>query len=159
MKRNNVFWGIALILVGLLFFLQARHVIPSALPYIFPLAMLFAGFWLVLSVYWKPKPSAEDQFEIAIGDAKSVNYKFSHGAGQIEIKGGAGIGKAMAGLSTSGIKKSSRLAGDRLEVRVEAGASFIPFVGPPDGVWRFLLTNEIPVTLDIEIGASQLTWI
>jgi len=39
---------------------------------------------------------------------------------------------------------------------VEAGPSFLPFIGPSEGIWRFQLTQEIPVNLTIETGASQL---
>ena len=46
--------------------------------------------------------------------------------------------------------------GDRLEVKVEAGPSFVPFLGPSQGVWRFQLTQEIPLTLRVEAGASSL---
>ena len=51
---------------------------------------------------------------------------------------------------------TSHLEGDRLEVKVEAGPSFVPFLGPSQGVWRFQLTQEIPLTLRVEAGASSL---
>jgi hypothetical protein len=54
------------------------------------------------------------------------------------------------------MNKNSRLNGDRLEVRVEAGPSFIPFVGPSEGVWRFQLAQDIPSLLTVESGASSL---
>jgi hypothetical protein len=41
-------------------------------------------------------------------------------------------------------------------VRVEAGPSFVPFIGPSQGVWRFQLTQEIPSTLTVEAGASSV---
>jgi hypothetical protein len=55
------------------------------------------------------------------------------------------------------MNRSSRLNGDRLEVRVEAGPSFIPIVGPDQGSWRFQLAQDIPVLLTVESGASSLT--
>jgi hypothetical protein len=54
------------------------------------------------------------------------------------------------------MNKHSHLDGDRLDVRVEAGPSFIPFLGPSQGIWRFQLTQEIPLTLTVEAGASSL---
>jgi hypothetical protein len=54
------------------------------------------------------------------------------------------------------VKENSRLNGDRLDVRVEAGASFVPFIGPSGGVWRFQLTQDVPVNIKVETGASQL---
>ena len=46
--------------------------------------------------------------------------------------------------------------GDQLDVTVEAGPSFVPFIGPSQGVWRFQLTQEIPLTLSVDAGASSL---
>ena len=39
---------------------------------------------------------------------------------------------------------------------MEAGPSFVPFIGPSQGIWRYQLTREVPVTLSMEAGASSL---
>ena len=156
MRRDNIFWGSVLIILGGLFFLQRGGYIPSVVPYLWPFALILFGGWLILSVYWRPDPTAGEKFNIALRDAKSVRYRFSHGAGLIVINGGAPTGKALVGSSATGMNESSRLDGDRLEVHIEAGASFIPFVGPSDGTWRFQLSQEVPVTVKVETGASQL---
>jgi hypothetical protein len=156
MRRDNIFWGTVLILLGTLFFLQRQGIIPSIVPYIWPLALILVGGWLILSVFWRPAPSEGEMFDVALRDAKSVRYRFSHGAGLIVITGGAPAGRALVGSSAVGMNERTRLDGDRLEVHIEAGASFIPFVGPSDGTWRFQLTQEVPVTLKVETGASQL---
>ncbi len=38
---------------------------------------------------------------------------------------------------------------------MEAGPSVIPFIGPSSGVWRYRLSQEVPVTVEIESGASK----
>ena len=103
MRRDNIFWGSVLILLGLLFFLQRQGIIPSILPYLWPLALILFGGWLILSIYWRPNPSAGERFEIALRDAKNIRYRFSHGAGSIVILGGAPTGKALVGSSAVGI--------------------------------------------------------
>lgn len=155
MRRNNIFWGIALILLGALFLLQNQGVIPSIFPYLWPITLILLGLSLVVSVYWKSVDD-DEKFSIPLGDAKYVRYKFSHGAGQIEIKGGAAAGQALTGLGAEGANVKSHSDGDRLNVRVEAGASFIPFIGPSGGVYRFQLSNGIPASINVETGASQL---
>jgi hypothetical protein len=156
MRRDNLFWGTALILVGVLLYLQTQGYIGNILPYLWPLALILIGGWVILGVYWRPPLSAQETFLIPLSAAKSARYKFSHGAGQIEITGGAPTGQALVGSSAVGMNKHSHLEGDRLDVRVEAGPSFIPFLGPSQGVWRFQLTQEIPLTLTVEAGASSL---
>jgi len=39
---------------------------------------------------------------------------------------------------------------------VDAGPSFIPILGPSEGGWSFQLAQDVPVTVSVESGASQL---
>ena len=155
MRRDNIFWGAALVLLGGLFLLQQMGFVTNVFSFFWPLILILVGGWMILSVYWRPTGS-DETFDVALGEAKSIRYKFSHGAGQFEIKGGAPMGKALIGSSAAGMSERTHLDGDRLEVRIEAGASFIPFVGPANGVWNFQLSHEVPCTINVETGASQL---
>jgi len=154
MRRDNIFWGVTLILFGILFLLQERGIIGNVFEFFWPIILILVGGWIVLGVFWKPAPGSIESFQIPLGAAKSVRYKFSHGAAQIHISGGAPTGQALVGSEAVGMNRHSHLDGDRLEVRVDAGPSFIPFVGPADGAWRYQITQEVPVTLSIEAGAS-----
>ncbi len=157
MKRDNIFWGTVLIIVGVLLFLQTQGIITNIFRYFWPLALILVGSWIILNVYWRPVGGAnEETFLIPLDAAKSAKFNFSHGAGQIEISGGAPIGQALVGSSAVGMNHQSRLNGDRLEVRVDAGPSFVPFIGPSEGIWRFQVTQEIPLTMTVEAGASSL---
>ncbi len=156
MKRDNIFWGIVLIIVGVLLFLQTQGIIANVFRYFWPLALILLGGWIVLNVYWRPAASDAETFSVPLGAAKSAKLKFAHGAGEIEISGGAPAGQALVGSSAAGMSRESHLEGDRLEVKVDAGPSFVPFVGPSGGVWRFQLTQEVPVSLVVEAGASSL---
>ena len=155
MRRDNIFWGVTLILFGVLFLLQKQGIIGNVFQFFWPLILILVGGWIVLGVFWKPDPASIESFQIPLGAAKSVRYKFSHGAAQIHIGGGAPVGQALAGSAAVGMNHSSSLEGDRLEVSVETGPSFIPFIGPSDGAWRYQLTQEVPVLLSIEAGASS----
>lgn len=157
MKRDNLFWGGVLMLVGVLLYLQTQGIITNVFRYFWPLALILVGSWIILGVYWKPAPSAEDTFSIPLNSAQSVHYRFAHGAGQLQIGGGAPAGQALVGASAVGMNQHSHLHGDQLDVRVEAGPSFLPFVGPNEGIWRFQLTQEVPIQLTVESGASYQT--
>lgn len=156
MRRDNIFWGGALILLGVLLFLQTQGYIGNIFPYLWPLALILLGGWIILGVYWKPADAPEESFSIPLGSAQSVEYHFAHGAGQLEISGGAPAGEALVGTSAAGMNRKSQLRGDQLDVRVEAGPSFLPFIGPSQGVWRFQLTQTTPSTLIVETGASSV---
>ena len=154
MRRDNFFWGAVLILFGVLFLLQNQGYISNVFAFFWPLLLILTGIWIVSSVFWKPAPGSVETFSIPLGGAKSVKYRFSHGAAQIHISGGAPTGQAIIGSTAVGMNQSSHSDGDRLEVKVETGPSFIPILGPSDGAWRYQITQEVPVSLTIEAGAS-----
>jgi hypothetical protein len=156
MRRDSIFWGLALIILGVLFFLQGQGYIGNVSRYIWPFALILVGAWIILGVYWKPALSDAETFTVPLSGAQSVKYHFAHGVGQLEISGGAPSGQALVGTSAVGMNHSSQLNGGRLDVRVEAGPSFLPIVGPAHGVWRFQLAQDVPVLLNVESGASSL---
>ena len=156
MKQASVFWGAALVVLGILFLLQTQGIIGNVWPYVFPVGLILVGGWIVLGIFWKPAHGVDETFSVSLQSAKNVRYKFAHGAGQIEIRGGAPMGQALVGSSGVGMNYRSRLSGDQLEVEVDAGPSIIPFIGPSSGVWQYQLTQEVPVALKIDTGASRL---
>src|SRR5204863_7103488 len=123
--------------------------------FVWPLFLILAGTWIVLGVFWKPSLNMRDTFTVPLGTAKSVGYRFSHGAAQIHIGGGAPVGQALVGSTATGMNHHSHLSDDQLDVKVETGPSFLPFVGPSEGVWQYQLTQAVPITLKIEGGASS----
>jgi len=156
MRRDSLFWGGALIIIGVLLYLQTQGIINNVFQYFWPIAMMLVGMWLILGVYKKPAPMSGETFSIPVESAQKVNYSFSHGVGQINISGGAPMGQALLGTAASGMNQRSHLNGDQLDVRVEAGPSFLPFIGPSEGVWRFQVVRDLPVLLSVDAGASSI---
>jgi hypothetical protein len=157
MRRDSLFWGGALILVGVLLYLQVQGIVNNVFQYFWPIAMMLVGGWLILGVYWRPAPISGETFSIPLDPAaQKVAYSFSHGVGQLDISGGAPVGQALMGTDASGMNRKSRLNGDQLSVRVEAGPSFLPFLGPSEGVWRFQLACDLPALVSVEAGASSI---
>src|SRR5690349_11873399 len=105
MKRDSIFWGSALILAGVLLFLQVQGIIGNIFQYFWPLALMLVGGWIILGVYWKPTNTSEESFSIPLGAAQSVAYRFAHGAGQLEISGRAAAGLALVGTSAAGMNR------------------------------------------------------
>jgi len=157
MRRHSIFWGSALILAGILLYLQVQGIIQNVFQYFWPVTLILVGGWIILNVFWKPEASNEETFTVPLGSARSVRYRFAHGAGQIFIGGNAAPGAALIGSSAAGMNHQSHLNGDRLEVKVDAGPSFFPFIGPAEGIWRFRLAQGVPVTLTVETG--RVNWI
>jgi hypothetical protein len=154
MRRDNIIWGVALILFGVLFMLQQQGVIRNVFEFFWPLVLMLVGGWIVLNVFWSPANAQGEMYTVSLGDAKRVRYTFSHGAAQIMIKGDAPAGQALVGSSAVASDHKSQSDGDRLEVKVGTGPSFIPFLGPDGGVWRYQIANDVPVEIVVEGGAS-----
>ena len=76
MKRDNLFWGTTLILVGVLLYLQTQGYIGNIFLYLWPLALILVGSWIILGVYWRPALSDEETFVVPVGMAKSARFKF-----------------------------------------------------------------------------------
>jgi hypothetical protein len=156
MKRDGVFWGSILILLGVLFFLQAQGLLTNVFRWFWPLFLILLGGWIILGIYWHPSFSREDSFSVPLEGASAGSVKFEHGAGHIDIRGGASSNELMNGSMGRGMEYSHRKSGDTMEAKVSAGPSFVPFIGPDSGVWRFQLNGDIPLRLRVEAGASQI---
>lgn len=156
MKRDGIFWGGILIVLGVLFLLQTQGLLTDVLIWFWPFFLILLGGWIILGVYWRPFTEGGETFSIALDGAKEASVKFEHGAGQINIRGGAPANELLNGSAGRGMEFSSHKSGDKLEAKVSAGPSFIPFIGPDGGVWHFRLNRDIPLTLRVEAGASQI---
>jgi len=154
MRRDNIFWGGVMILFGVLFLLQTQGLITNVFRLFWPILLMLIGGWMVINVFWRSDTPSGETFNIPLGEAKQVRYRFSHGAAQIRIHGNAPAGQALVGTSAVATDHHSHLAGDILDVKVNTGPSFIPVLGPNEGVWHYQVTKDVPATLTIEAGAS-----
>jgi hypothetical protein len=156
MKRDSIFWGGILILLGALFFLRAQGLVQDIFPWFWALFLILLGGWIILGVYWHPVSADAETFSIPLDGAQEADIKFDHGAGHIEIRGGASSNELLNGAVGRGMNYSSRRVGSGIEAKISAGPSFVPFIGPDSGVWRFRLNQDIPLRLSVEAGASQI---
>lgn len=158
-QRHFLFWGSVLILLGLCFALKAAGFLDNVWEYFWPFFLLLAGGWLIASAVLPPRGALveAEQTVLDLQGARRVVMRFAQGAGQMYIGGGAPSGVLLTANHGAGLHISSRLEGDQLTASVECAPTFVPFLGPESGVWQFHLTNEVPLQLTVESGASQLT--
>lgn len=157
MKNSNYIWGVALIILGVLFLLQALGYITDVFGWFWPILIILFGFSILagptlIRVGWQ----TGETFSIDLQGATQMELKLEHGVGSVLINGDAAAGVAAAGTKATGLEMKNYLDGDKLKVNLEAGPNFIPFIGPAGGEWQFSVTREIPVAIKIEAGASNL---
>jgi hypothetical protein len=151
MRNSNLFWGVILILLGVLFVFDASR-------YFWPILLVCLGLWIVVGSFMRGRAAQSQTVSVDLQGARQMYLKVGHGAGQLHIGAGASIGKALEGECTENVHVDSRLAGDRLEVRVSGEAVMVPFFTPMNGLnWNLRVSNEVPLSLELETGANQST--
>lgn len=156
MRRGNIFWGGILILLGVLFSLQAANIIDDVFGWFWPLFLILLGVAVLVNRFVMPSLGGEGSFSIDLQGAAKVALDVDHGAGSVKVMGGAPFGMAATGTQGTAMSFKSHLNGDTLTVDIDAGPSFIPFLGPEGGSWVFQLTNEVPVSMKFDGGATSL---
>lgn len=156
MRRGNLFWGGVLILLGVLFSLQAANIIDDVFGWFWPLLLILLGIAVLVSRFTAPNPANGESFSVQLENAAKVALDIDLGASSVKVMGGAPRGTAVSGTQGATINFKSRLNGDTLTVDIDAGPSFLPFLGPEGGSWVFQLTNEVPVSMKLDGGAASL---
>ncbi|MFH2037934.1 MAG: hypothetical protein ABIJ65_00710 [Chloroflexota bacterium] len=157
MKRNNLFWGIILISFGGIFFLDAIDILPGYPPeYLWQIFLILLGSWIILNSYWKPKYEKYEHKTIALAGATRAKIHINHGAGLLNINSGTTKGDLLTYSSMGTIQQSIRREIETLEVRLSPGSDIFPLLGFAEGFnWDLQLSEEIPLSLILETGASQ----
>jgi hypothetical protein len=152
-----LFWGIVLILLGAVLGLQAAGLISGSVwGYIWAVFLIFLGIWVISSRYYHPKFEEGKQITVARKDAKQAEISFEFGAASLVVTGGASPDMVLEGLSGTTLDLKTEYFSDKVVVRVNAGPSFIPFLGPDGWSWQFRLNNDLPMTLNMQSGASSI---
>lgn len=157
MLRASLFWGLMLIIVGLLLGLQTAGIIAGSIwGYIWGVFLLGAGIWLLLTGFRTPREyKSGTGASIDRRDAARASLRFEYGAGSLVLRGGAPADKIIEGSASVAMDLSVHYDDDEARVKFSAGASWLPFLGPDEGAWVFQLNREIPLDIRVSCGASS----
>jgi len=158
MKRGNLFWGLILLFIGAFLLGRSLEIIPKDIDLfgvLIPFALIIFGV-LILLKGSSNRVNPVQPLVIPLEDANRVDLEIDHGAGMIRVDGRAPSGVALAVNQGSGFDHKVTRTPGVVMINVDAGPTFIPFLGPESGEWVFSLTNQKPVTLNIEAGATRL---
>ena len=121
---------------------------------------MLLGLFVLAGVFW-PGAARMGGVKALVSldeNAKSARIDLDFGASSLWVSGGAQPGTLVYGTSGTALEVKSHLAGDVQEVDLDAGPSFLPFLGSASGSWDFQLSDSIPLTLDVDAGASSMTF-
>jgi len=162
-KSSNLFWGGVLIVLGGLFLVDSLGIISINLwSVIWPLMLILFGVWVLMGYFMRGKPLESEVVKIPLDNTRSAKVRLYHGAGRLTIGPGAGPMDLLSGTFGGGLNLSSSQDEDELNVslRVREGGFpvvFFPWLfGPKNFLdWRLQLTDEIPIELRLNTGASD----
>lgn len=161
MRRNQLFWGVILLLVGGLMLLNSMGItLPGGMrpmDLFWPAALILAGVWILFGVFLRGRIDVENA-NIDLQGAREARLKITHGAGELKIHSGAGAGELARGSFAGGLDYKSNRNGDRLEVRMRPARDFLdfPFFGFRAQLdWDIALNANVPLALTIEAGANK----
>jgi hypothetical protein len=160
MRRDTIFWGGILILLGGLMFLNAADIrLPgniNPMRLFWPSVLILLGGWVMFGYLLRGRGETE-QISIDLQGASQASLKLSHGAGRLLVHAGAAPGQLLNGTFSGGVKQRAHKSGDRLDAHIEANPMFFPpFFGGPQGLeWNINLAQDVPLALRLESGAAQ----
>lgn len=161
MRRNQLIWGVLLILFGGLMLADAMGIrLPNeaSLSSLFwPLALLLAGAWVLAGVFFRGQVETENA-SIDLQGATSASLKMNHGAGEFKLHSGASANEVAHGTFVGGLDQKAHRNGDKLEVRMRPARDFLDFQfwGPHNQIdWDVALNPNVPIELDLNLGANK----
>ncbi len=157
--RGSLFWGLVLIvLAGLLLLRQLGWLTGDILGYFWPMAVILFGIWLLIGALSRGRNTTEGQtVSIPLENARSARIKLDHGAGRLNVRGGASTTEVLNGVFGSEVEYKSRLEADQLEVKVRNSPHFWAWYPGQNLDWDIRLNGNVPLNLKIDSGASSST--
>ncbi len=157
--RGSVFWGIVLILLAA--FLLARQMgilVGDVTGYFLPAIAILFGVWLLIAAFSRGRRQAEGQtVSVPLESARTARIKFDHGAGRLNVRSGASPTELLTGVFGTEMDVRSNLQGDQLDVRLRNAPEFWMWYPGQNLDWDISLNRDVPVSLNIDSGASSTT--
>ena len=157
MRRGSIFWGVILVLAGILFLLSNLGLLKvNVWNLLWPFFLIALGIAFLWGTIFR-NPNSGEHVNIPLEGAARARLRLRHGAGRLSIQGGAQTGDLIDGNFGGGLDFRTRHSGDELDVEMSVPPQFFPFVwGPGYNLdWNFQLSSEIPISLNVEGGAND----
>ncbi|MBK8784515.1 MAG: hypothetical protein IPO22_22570 [Anaerolineales bacterium] len=161
MRRNQLMWGVVLLLVGVLMLANSMGVrLPNGKSFMdlfWPLLLILLGGWILFGIFFRGTSKTED-VSIELQGARKASLKLSHGAGEFRVHSGAGLNEYIHATITGGVEQKVNRDGDKLDVKLRPSQEImgIPFIGSSNQLdWDVAINADIPTVLKLNLGANK----
>jgi hypothetical protein len=162
MRWGAMFWAIVLIVLGSLLLLNSLGLISVNVWALVPAVMLIVlGVWFLLGNATRHEVATQSASIPLEGCARAI-VRLRHGAGRLTIGSGGASGDLVRGTFVGGLSHREARQGDTLttdlSVPADVFSSMPLIIGPGKPLdWSLELTREIPLVLELEVGANDAT--
>jgi hypothetical protein len=161
MRRAGVFWGGALLVVGLVLLAANLGLIGvGAWQVIWPALLILLGVWIVAGGFGRRGRGMPVLVAVPLGAATRGRVVLRHGAGRLGVAAGAQPGTLVSGTFVGGVDHRESITGDELttELSVPRDAGWAWEPGWGHGLdWDVRLAASVPIVLDVQAGANEQT--
>jgi hypothetical protein len=162
MRRNNLFWGVIILLAGILLLLNTLNILTFNFWLIFwPLFLILIGFWFLLGPRLFRYEAAEEQISIPLDGASEAEIHINHGAGRLVINSAGLVNELCTGAVYGGANKQISRSGTVLSVELSMKdiTMMVPFpnVDFKGFNWNLSLNRDLPIRLFLKTGAGEST--
>ena len=161
MRRSSLFWGIVIVLAGVLLLLQQLYPAFNFWAIFGPLILILAGIWFLLGPSVFRRDYREETVSIPLEGAVEADIRFRHGAGSLRIGALMDGNELLSGTCVGGVDMNIHRHDDRVKARLRANPDvWFGFPGTMGGrglAWDIKLNRSVTLAIDIESGASEAT--
>lgn len=165
MRDDRAFWGIVLVLLGVLLLAATYGGLPAG-KLIGPLLLMTVGAWVLLRALQGSKALEAEELEVPRPVAESVALKINHSFGHLRLRGETLPESVLRGSFRGGVQVETRQRGDA--ARVELRSPFRPLAfpslfssvgqGKDSGLcWDLALAEDLPIDLELETGLDRVS--
>jgi hypothetical protein len=160
MRKSGLFWGVLVLLAGVLFLLDNLGYLPiSAWSLIFPGALILIGLYFLLGPLVFRQVIETRSLTVPLEGSTEAKIKFRHAAGELNIYSAPQSMNLLEGTFNGGVDEKIVRMGTLTEVKLrmpEIDWWGFPSAFPNDGLrWDVVLNRGIAYSLDLKTGASK----
>lgn len=159
MRMGRYFWGIFILLVGLVLLLvNLGLLVVDIWAIIFPLLLIMVGVWFLLGPVLGRNQRAMKEVALDLNGAAEAEVELNHGGGSVLVHSAPDSTRLMAGSFAGGLATDLRRDGSKVWLKMsvpgDAWMDF-PFFGAEGFRWDVGFNQSIPLRLRLKTGAGE----
>lgn len=159
MRRRRLFWGILILVLGLLLLLETMGIFRfNVWPVFWALFLIFLGVWFLFGSRLRQGDYSEESLSIPQDGATGAKIDFKHGAGKLNVGSQANIAYILEGKFVGGVGHSTQQVGTQKQITLSAdpvGKAGFPWNWPEGLRWDVRLAQGLPLDLEFHTGAGE----